>query len=103
MPRFRTLAEAVAEAGQYYPGHGFTFQNQHGNEKIYTFPQIEQETARRAAALQQQGLAKGDRLGMIVIEPEDFVLIFLAALRIGVVPVPMYPPLYLGSVENYWR
>jgi len=103
MPRFRTLAEAVAEAGQYYPGHGFTFQNQHGNEKMYTFPQIEKETARRAAALQQQGLAKGDRLGMIVIEPEDFVLIFLAALRIGVVPVPMYPPLYLGSVENYWR
>ena len=103
MPRFATLAEAVACVGRVYPDNGFTFQDQRGIETSYTFPEIERETALRAAALRQLGLEKGDRLAMVVIEPEDFVLVFLAALRVGVVPVPMYPPRNLGGLDSYNR
>jgi fatty-acyl-CoA synthase len=101
--RYATLAQATAEAGVNFPENGFTFQNLNGDETFYSFPEIERQTAKRAAALQAMGLQKGDRLGMIVILPEDFVLTFLAALRIGVVPVPLYPPLYLSSLEDYAR
>jgi fatty-acyl-CoA synthase len=101
--RWKTIAEAIAEVGEFQPNNAFTFQDLSGTETRYPFPRLEAETARRAASLQQMGLKQGDRLGLVVIEPEDFVLAFLAALRVGVVPVPMYPPHYLGGLENYCK
>jgi fatty-acyl-CoA synthase len=101
MPDFSTLAEALAKIGELYPVNGFTFQHQDGREAPYSFPAIERETRTRGAALQHRGLVKGDRLGIIAVEPEDFILTFLAAIRTGVIPVPMYPPLYLGRIDNY--
>jgi len=100
-PTFRTVAEAAAKVGSLFPHHGFVFQDLEGKETGYTYPQVERETAKRAYALQQLGLSKGDRLGLIVIEPEDFVLTFLAAIRIGVVPVPLYPPMSFGNLDAY--
>ena len=102
-PHFRTLAEAVGQIGRAYPENGFTFQDQHGHEVTYTFPEIERITARRAAGLQALGLKKGDRIGLVIIDPEHFVLTFLAAVRIGVVPVPIYPPPYLGKLDGYMQ
>ena len=75
---FRTVAQAIAEVGKHFPNHGFVFQDLKGEESSYDFPVLAHETARRGAALQAMGLRKGDRLGLIVIEPEDFVLTFLA-------------------------
>src|SRR5215831_4878651 len=96
-----TLAESFIDIGVDYPNNGLTFQDLNGAETFRSYSEIERETARRAAALQKAGLAKGDRMGMVVVLPEDFVLTFLAALRIGVVPVPLYPPLYLSSMDRY--
>jgi fatty-acyl-CoA synthase len=36
------------------------------------------------------------------LEPEDFVLTFFAMLRLGVVPVPLYPPVSLGNLDAYF-
>jgi acyl-CoA synthetase (AMP-forming)/AMP-acid ligase II len=99
--QFRTVAPAIAEVGLHYPEHDFVFQDLKGNETRYSFVELEQNTARRAAALQAYGMQKGDRVGLIVIEPEDFVLTFLACLRVGVVPVPLYPPLSFGNLDAY--
>jgi acyl-CoA synthetase (AMP-forming)/AMP-acid ligase II len=103
MVDFKTLAEAVAKIGTLYPNNGFTFQDLGGKEVTYTFPTLAKDTQQRGVALQRLGLKKGDRLGMIVIDPEHFVLTFLAAVRIGVVPVPIYPPLYLGKLDSYFQ
>jgi len=103
VPSFKTLAEAIANIGSLYPKNGFTFQDEKGKEVTFSFPEIANATAARAVALQQLGLAKGDRLGLIVIDPEHFVLTFLAAIRIGVVPVPVYPPRYLGGLDSYFQ
>ena len=98
---FSTVAEAIAHAGNRWPKNGFVFQDEAGAETTYSFSQIERDTAGRAAAMQALGLKKGDRMGVIVVEPEQFVLTFLAALRVGVVPVPLYPPLSLGNLDAY--
>jgi len=98
---YRTVAEAIARVGQDWPASGYTFQDLEGNETTYSFADVEKLTARRAAALQALGLQKGDRVGLVIIEPEPFVLTFLAAIRIGVVPVPMYPPLSFGNLDAY--
>lgn len=96
-----TLAEAIARVGTLYPEHGYTFQDNAGVERHYPFPELERATARRAAALQAMGLKKGDRLGLILTEPEDFILSFFGAVRVGIVPVPLYPPLALGDLDGY--
>jgi fatty-acyl-CoA synthase len=101
LPAFRTVSEAIARVGAYYPDHDFVFQDHDGTETAYDFVALEAETARRAAGLQALGLAKGDRIGLVVVEPEDFVLTFLGALRVGVVPVPMYPPVSFGNLDAY--
>lgn len=100
---YSTIAEAIPRAARLWPDHGYTFQALGGEETFSSFVDIEKETARRAAALQRFGLAKGDRIGMVLIEPREFVLTFLACLRIGVIPVPFYPPLGLGNFASYSR
>ncbi|MCB9668140.1 MAG: fatty acyl-AMP ligase [Alphaproteobacteria bacterium] len=101
LPSFQTVAEAIAEVGKYYPQNDFVFQDLAGEEKAFDFVAVEKETAGRAKAMQEMGLKKGDRVGLIIIEPEDFVLGFLGCLRIGVIPVPLYPPMSFGSLDAY--
>jgi fatty-acyl-CoA synthase len=101
--KFLTLADAIKRTAELYPKNGFTFQDDSGREVTYTFPQIETATGIRAAALQGMGLTKGDRLALVISEPEDFVITFLAALRVGIVPVPVSPHLYPIRVEVYCR
>ncbi len=101
MSDFKTVTEAVIRMGEVWPDRTFVFQDLTGKETPWTFARISEETDRRGAALQALGLKKGDRLGIIIIEPQDFILTFLAAVRIGVLPVPMYPPLSFGSLDAY--
>ncbi|TVR02129.1 MAG: fatty acyl-AMP ligase [Deltaproteobacteria bacterium] len=96
-----TLAEALANVGRYWPEHGYTFQDLTGKETHYPFPELDRVTAARAHALQELGLGKGDRMGLVLIEPEDFVVTFLGAVRAGIIPVPLYPPVALGDLDNY--
>ncbi len=100
-PTGRTLRESIENCARLYPDNGFTFMAMNGSEDWFSFTEIEPETRRRAKALQDQGLQKGDRVGLIIIEPKDFVLTFLAATRVGIVPVPLYPPMSMGELDAY--
>ncbi|MFT7520524.1 MAG: fatty-acyl-CoA synthase [Kiritimatiellia bacterium] len=101
MNSFSTVSDAIAHIGEQQPNRGFTFQDMKGVETTHTFPQIEQQTRNRAAALAKLGLKKGDRAGVVIVEPEDFVLTFFAMFRLGVVPVPLYPPMSMGNLDSY--
>ena len=100
-PTGATLSEAIANCPDRYPDNGFTFIDMAGNESFWPFSEVEAESAARAKALQDLGLEKGDRVGLIIIEPQDFVLSFLAAARVGIVPVPLYPPMSMGDLDSY--
>jgi len=97
----RTVVDAIVAAGRARPRHGYTFQDMKDRETFYSFADIDQETSRRANGLLELGLKKGDRLGLVLIEPEEFVLTFLAALRAGIVAAPFYPPLGLTNYGAY--
>ena len=96
-----TLSEGIVKVAEFYPDRGFTFQAMDGKETFYSFPQIEKKTSVYAAALQKLGLKKGERVGLVIVDPEAFVMTFLGAVRIGVIPVPLYPPLSLGELDGY--
>jgi acyl-CoA synthetase (AMP-forming)/AMP-acid ligase II len=80
---------------ELYPKNGFTFQDDSGREVTYTFPQLETATGIRAAALQGEwAWSKAIDWRWLFLDPEDIVITFLAALRVGIVPVPVSPHLY---------
>ncbi|MCX4242999.1 fatty acyl-AMP ligase [Paraliomyxa miuraensis] len=98
---YSTLHEALLQVGSNNPGRGFVFQDNRGQERRLSFPELSDECLRRAAAMQALGLRAGDRVALIIASPEEFVLTFLACLRMGAVPVPLYPPIHLGNLEGY--
>jgi fatty-acyl-CoA synthase len=98
-----TLVEGMLATAATYRQSGFTFQNAAGVETFYRFPELLAAVERSAAGLQQLGLVKGDRLALLTQDPEDFVLTFLGAVRVGIVPMPLYPPPPLGGIEAHMR
>lgn len=96
-----SLGSALEKAAKEHPTLAYTFQNMKGDETVYTFPQIEEKTAEIAAGLAKRGLIAGDRVGLIIIDPEEFVLTFFATVRLGLIPVPLYPPMALSELDKY--
>jgi fatty-acyl-CoA synthase len=75
--------------------------NDGGGERVVSFPELWLEARRRAHALAALGLRPGDRVALVLPEPEEFVLTFMGALTAGVVAVPIYPPQTLAKMEAY--
>lgn len=97
-----TLADAVLHAAANGEGRGYRFvKDDKWTEQFLTFDQLEKRTARLAGGLQALGLSKGDRVALILPDNDQFILAFLAGLRAGIVPVPVYPPTGLGQLSGY--
>lgn len=86
---------------QHITDRGYTFLSDDLQPSEWSFAQIAEESRRRAEKFRALGLNKGDRLAMIIPDAEDFVLSFFGAVRAGIIPVPMYPPLALAKLDGY--
>ncbi len=78
-----------------------TFVRAAGGERVVSFPELWLEARRRAHALAALGVQRGDRVALVLTEPDEFVLTFIGALTAGVVAVPIYPPQTLAKMEAY--
>ncbi len=105
-----TLAAAIEDAAKADPTLGFRFVSDDGvpgfgtkatSEASFSYTALERASARYGGALQALGLRKGDRVVLICPTNEDFILCFFGAVRAGIVPVPIYPPLGLGQLQGY--
>jgi fatty-acyl-CoA synthase len=70
---------------------GFRFLSARGEERYFPYEALEREARRRAAKLAALGLAKGDRVALVIPDAVEFVLSFLGASLAGLVSVPIYP------------
>jgi acyl-CoA synthetase (AMP-forming)/AMP-acid ligase II len=108
-PQPLTLAHAIERGHKVDPSRGFRFVSDEGvpgfggpgSEASFSYTAIERASARYGGALQALGLKKGDRVALILPTNEDFVLAFFGAMRAGIIPVPIYPPLGLGQLQSY--
>ncbi len=82
-------------------GRGFTFVGRDRQERYWPYEALEAEAHRRAAFLHAMGVRKGDRLALVIPEPEAFVLTFLGATVAGAVPVPIYPRASFKNLDGY--
>jgi acyl-CoA synthetase (AMP-forming)/AMP-acid ligase II len=111
MPAFRTISQAIEDAAKAEPSRGFRFVPDTGvpgfsggdgaSEATFSYTAVERASARFGGALQALGLRKGDRVALIIPANDDFILCFLGAIRAGIVPVPIYPPMALGQLQAY--
>jgi fatty-acyl-CoA synthase len=112
---FRTIPQAIEDAAKAEPTRAFRFVPEAGvpgfagpvesssgaSEEVFPFAAVERISARFGGAFQALGLRKGDRVALILPNNDDFVLTFLGAIRAGVIPVPIYPPMALGQLQAY--
>jgi fatty-acyl-CoA synthase len=96
----RTVVEALEDAAASTT-LGYRFVDEKDSEPFFSFAGVERATARMGGAFQALGLAKGERIALILPDNTDFVMAFLGALRAGIVPVPIYPPTGLGKLDGY--
>lgn len=70
-------------------------------ERAYTYEEIWALSRAAAAALQQKGLKKGDKVVLVLPTGIDFLSTFFGTVLAGGVPVPAYPPSGLGKHDEY--
>ncbi len=68
-----------------------------------TYAQLHERVVRAAASLQTVGLEPEQRLMMFMADSPEFVVLFLAALRIGAVPVPVSTMLHTDGLAELLR
>ncbi len=95
-----TVVEALARLNRI-DEFGYTFLDGAGKPTKFPFSALWKAAEDRARILLGTGLRKGDRVAMVLSQPEDFVITFLACLVSGLVPVPMYPPLSFGKLDAW--
>lgn len=82
-----TLGEALAGHARRVPAREALV----AGERRYSYAQLDTEVNRSANALAAAGLSKGDRMALMSPNTEGFVLAFYAAMKLGVIVVPVNP------------
>jgi fatty-acyl-CoA synthase len=98
-PRFATLLEALAAAAT--GGEGYCFVDRAEGEQRLAYAELRRRARRFADALATAGVAPGERVAIIVATGPEFFVAFFGALAAGAVPVPLYPPVRLGRLDEY--
>jgi len=69
-------------------------------DDVVSYGRLWQASGRFAAGLARAGLTAGDRVALIYPTCAEFFYTFLGALRLGAVPVPLYPTLGVGPTAR---
>ena len=69
----------------------------------YTFAQLHDRVRRTASGLRDIGLQPEQRVVLFMADGPDFVTIYLAAMRIGAVPVPVSTMLHADGLAELLR
>ena len=70
-------------------------------ERFLSWPEIVARAERVAGRLAAVGVAAGERVALVFPTGAEFFDAFFGTLLAGAVPVPLYPPVRLGRLEEY--
>lgn len=89
-----TICEAIDQIAELSFQNGATFQDLEGLETYYSYSDLRSEIYGAAAYLSACGLNKGNVVIFCVTLPEEFIVTFLACLKMGIVATPVAPSKY---------
>ncbi len=92
------LHDAAERGG---PAEGFTFIDRKEREDHHCWQSLLPAIARAAGALREAGVRSGDRVGIILPTGPHFIAAFFGCQWLGAIPVPLYPPVRLGRLDEY--
>src|SRR5690242_6410837 len=72
-------------------------------DETVTYGRLWEQSGRYAAALARAGIGPGDKICLIYPTCAEFFYTFFGALRIGAVPVPLYPTLGVEATAGIFR
>ena len=98
-PRHPTLVHALAAAARH--ASGVTFVGLSERETFVPWSEVRARAGHAAAALAAMGIAPGDRVAIVLRTEPAFLDAFFGAWLAGAVPVPLYPPVRLGRMDEY--
>ncbi|OFX24125.1 MAG: AMP-dependent synthetase [Anaeromyxobacter sp. RBG_16_69_14] len=98
-PRAPDVNALLAQAAPH--PSGVTFLDLHERELHLRWAEIHARARRVAASLETLGVCPGDRVAVILRTEPAFVDALFGTLLAGAVPVPLYPPVRLGRMEEY--
>jgi fatty-acyl-CoA synthase len=100
-PKYATLVDMLDAAAR--SDHGLVFVNRKEQDQEIPFARIRDQALSVAADLARRGVRKGDRVALVLPTSPEFVQCFFGAICAGAIPVPLYPPLRLGKLDDYNR
>src|SRR6267378_8005797 len=92
----RTLTEMMARRAALTPDAPYF----HLYGETVSYERLWAQSARYAGALAQAGVAPGDRVALIYPTCAEFFYTFFGALRLGAIPVPLYPTLGVDATAS---
>jgi acyl-CoA synthetase (AMP-forming)/AMP-acid ligase II len=98
---FQTLNQALAAAAAH--DSGVTFVDAREHDSFHPWPVLLSRAKKVAGALRKRGISPGDRVAIVLPTSPGFCDAFFGALFAGAVPVPLYPPVRLGRLDEYHR
>ena len=97
--RCGTLGELVAVAAA--SPHRLTFIDAREEESELSFADLALHARRAAAGIAALGIEPKDRVALVLPTGVDFMEAFFGAILAGAVPVPLYPPVRLGRLDEF--
>ena len=100
-PRHTTLQSALEGAAR--SRLGLAFLDAQERETRLSFAELHERAQKAAGGLRQMGIRPRDRVAIVLPTGPEFMDAFFGAVLAGAVPVPLYPPLRLGRMEEFHR
>jgi fatty-acyl-CoA synthase len=100
-PKHETLNDMLAAAAQSRVS--LFFVNRKEEDQEVPMARVREHALSIAADLMGRGVRKGDRVALVLPTSPEFVACFFAVLCAGAIPVPLYPPVRLGRLDEYHR
>jgi acyl-CoA synthetase (AMP-forming)/AMP-acid ligase II len=97
--RHATLVRALAAAARH--PSGVTFVDLQERETFMPWAEVRARAERAAANLVHLGVREGDRVAVVLRTEPAFLDALFGAWLAGAVPVPLYPPVRLGRMDEY--
>jgi len=82
---------------------GLAFLDAQERETRLSFAELHERAQKAAGWLRQIGIRPRDRVAIVLPTGPEFMDAFFGAVLAGAVPVPLYPPLRLGRMEEFHR
>jgi len=93
------VGDALAAAAAH--PSGVTFVGLREEETRLAWSEVHRRALRVAGSLAGRGVAPGDRVALVLRTEPAFLDAFFGVLLAGAVPVPLYPPVRLGRLDEY--